>query len=609
MPITLVTGPANAGKAEVVMDTVRRHLAHGREPLLIVPRSTDVEHYLRELAGARVAMGVRVSRFSELIDETVRRAGVAEAVLGGLARERVIATLAARRAGVAVGAGVGSGVGSGLVRSLGELFEELQVRRVSPARLSSALRAGLGAEADALGVDLIGIYADYHATLARLDRHDAEQRALRALDGLRERPSLWGSTPVLIYGFDDLTRLQLDAIETLGRVVDVEVTVSLAYEPGRAAFAGRASTFQALAPLAAEHRVLAPRADYYAEGSRAALSHLERSLFEPAARRVDPAHAVELLQGGGERAELELIAQRVAELLERGMPAHEIAVIVRRPELSAGLLAEVFGAASIPFAMPIRRPFGDSAVGRALTGLLRCVPGSDGAPAGTPADLFAWLRAPGQLKHPELVDSLELKVRLGGLDAAQARARWEQRHWRLEAIDHLADAQRRGPRALIERAARELEWIFSAPRRGRASVLGAGEMDEAQGARGRPPRARRAARAEPYRCRGRPRERRRAGAGAPRRRGLRRRSSRPGRGSGARSAVAARQARAGAVRLRPAGGRVPGARASAAAARPSSSGRASPSPPVCAWVSPKTSWQLSATCSTPCSRARRSASP
>jgi ATP-dependent helicase/DNAse subunit B len=474
MPITLVTGSANAGKAEVVMDTVRRHLAHGREPLLIVPRSADVEHYLRELAGERVAMGVRVARFSELIDETVRRAGVDEAILGGLARERVIATLAARHAEAGVEAG------AGLVHSLGELFEELQVRRVSPARLSSALRAGLGAEADALGVDLIGIYGDYHATLARLGRHDAEQRALRALDGLRERPSLWGATPVLIYGFDDLTRLQLDAIETLGRVVDVEVTVSLAYEPGRAAFAGRASTFQALAPLAAQHHALAPRADYYAEGSRSALAHLERSLFEPAARRVDPGQVVELLQGGGERAELELIAQRVLALLERGMPAHEIAVIVRRPELSAGLVAEVFGALAIPFAMPIRRPFADSAVGRALIGLLRSVPGADGAPAGTPADLFAWLRAPGQLKHPELVDSLELTVRLGGLSAAQARARWEQRHWPLEAIDHLAEAQRRGPAALMERAARELEWIFSAPRRGRASVLGEVELDEAR---------------------------------------------------------------------------------------------------------------------------------
>ncbi len=472
MPITLVTGPANAGKAEVVMDTVRRHLAHGREPLLIVPTGADVEHYLRELAGERVAMGVRVARFSELIDEMVRRAGAVEAVLGGLARERVIATLAARREG--------GRVGPGLLRALGMLFEELQVRRVTPARLTSALRSGLGSEADALGVDLSGIYGDYHAALARLGRHDTEQRAVRALDGLRERPSLWGSTPVLIYGFDDLTPLQIDAIETLGRVLDVEVTVSLAYEPGRTAFAGRASTFQALAPLAAEHRALAPRADYYAEGSRAALAHLERSLFEPAAVRADPAGVVELLQGGGERAELELIAERVIELLERGMPAHEIAVIVRRPEESAGLVREVFGAAAIPFAMPIRRPFGDSGVGRALIGLLRSVPGGDGVPAGAPGDLFAWLRAPGQLKRAELVDSLERTVRLGGLTAAQARAQWEERHWPLESIDRLADAQRRSPGALVERAARELERIFAAPRRGLASVLGDVDMDEAR---------------------------------------------------------------------------------------------------------------------------------
>ena len=83
----------------------------------------------------------------------------------------------------------------------------------------------------------------YDAELRRLGRVDAEQRTVRALDALRERPSLWGATPVLFYGFDDLTTLQLDTIETLGAIVDAPVTVSLAYEPGRFAFAGRAATF------------------------------------------------------------------------------------------------------------------------------------------------------------------------------------------------------------------------------------------------------------------------------------------------------------------------------------------------------------------------------
>ncbi len=36
MAITLITGPANAGKAQVVMDEVRAHLARGEEPLLVV---------------------------------------------------------------------------------------------------------------------------------------------------------------------------------------------------------------------------------------------------------------------------------------------------------------------------------------------------------------------------------------------------------------------------------------------------------------------------------------------------------------------------------------------------------------------------------------------
>ena len=52
MPITLITGPANAGKAELILDGVRRHVAHGEEPLLVVPTGADAEHYLRELAGA-----------------------------------------------------------------------------------------------------------------------------------------------------------------------------------------------------------------------------------------------------------------------------------------------------------------------------------------------------------------------------------------------------------------------------------------------------------------------------------------------------------------------------------------------------------------------------
>ncbi len=185
-----------------------------------------------------------------------------------------------------------------------------------------------------------------------------------------------------------------------------------------------------------------------------------------------PGAAVELLQGGGERAELELIAERVAALLQDGCEAEQIAVVLRRPG-------------------PLRRPRSrrcsrapgsrsrcrsgarsrDTRVGRALIGLLRCVPGADGVAPGTPEDLLAWLRAPGRLERPELADALELDVRrLGLASVEQARARWEERFFALDAIDRLAGAAGRGPGALAEQAGRELLRIFAAPRKGRAAI-------------------------------------------------------------------------------------------------------------------------------------------
>jgi ATP-dependent helicase/DNAse subunit B len=492
MPITLITGPANAGKAQLVMEAVRSHVAHGEEPLLVVPTRVDADYYRRELAGRGAAMGVQVERFEGLIGEAVSRAGVGVPVLGGLARRSLLAAIAARP----------DGGRSGFVRALAALIAELRVRRVTPSRLNGALARWAALERHGAVAGEVGaLFERYDGALRQVGRLDAEQRAVRALDALRGKPALWGERPVLFYGFDDLTRLQLDAIETLGAVVGASVTVSLTYEPGRTAFAGRAATFQALEPLAAEHRRLAARAEYYAPGARAALSHLERSLFEADSRRADPAGAVRLLEGGGERAELELVAREIGALLARGMAPGEIAVVVRSSAGTAELIEEVFSQESIPYALQRRRPFADSAIGRALIGVLRCVPPRDelgreatagadrgppradgvGAGGGTVEDLLGWLRAPGLVDRRELIDDLEARARrAGGGGADQARALWERRNWRLETIDHLHAAQERGAQELIERATRELQWLFVAPRRRAASVLSSEELEDGQ---------------------------------------------------------------------------------------------------------------------------------
>src|SRR5919107_6118050 len=60
MPLTLVTGPANAEKAGHVLAAYRAAL--DREPLLVVPTAADVDRYRRELAAAGPPFGVQVLR-------------------------------------------------------------------------------------------------------------------------------------------------------------------------------------------------------------------------------------------------------------------------------------------------------------------------------------------------------------------------------------------------------------------------------------------------------------------------------------------------------------------------------------------------------------------
>jgi ATP-dependent helicase/DNAse subunit B len=473
VPIELVTGPANSGKAEVLLGQARAYAARGRVPLLVVPTRADAEHYSRELAGDGVAIGIRVEVFAGLLREMAGRAGVAGPTLDGTAREQAIAALAAR---------AGLDEAPGAVPALADLFAELQVRRVHPARLIGALAdwAALDGE-DELRSRLGRLYSDYRATLQRLGRCDPEQLAARALDALRERPARWGDTPALFYGFDDLTRLQLDAIHTLAVLPDCPVVVSLAYEAGRTAFAGRAGAYQELAPLAGGNvRTLPPREQHYSPASRGALGHLERSLFEPGAVRLAPGAAVRLLEGGGQRAELELVAAEVAGLLAGGMAAEEIAVMARLDGAGRELLGEVFAAAGIPLSDPAGARFADTALGRALLGALRCLPAEQRVEEGTLGDLLAWLRSPGLLEQPLLADRFELRARRAGVrGAAAARALWEREHWPLERIERLAQAAAAGPLALIERCERELTRLFSAPRLHRAELLGAEELQDA----------------------------------------------------------------------------------------------------------------------------------
>jgi inactivated superfamily I helicase len=540
MPITLITGPANAGKAKAVLDAVARHVSRGEQPVLVVPTGADADRYRQELAREGPVAGVSVSVFAGLLERVARCAAadeqeLARPPLSALAREQVLCALAAKMQS-------SPGGPRRLARALSGAIAELQAAEVSPAQLRASLGAGSEGQIELRARMLVELHERYSAVLARSGVLDAELRARRALDVLRRRPSLWrvgaGQRPVLLYGFDDLTSLEMDAVETIGIAVDAHVTVALAYEAGRVAFAGRAWAFQELAPRAAEHVALGPRRDYYAAGSRAALHHLERRLFEeqddggeasalggaatlldgastalgggatsldgsaaangaataaPAGQQlsltepceqsdggesehgpdIQATECIRLLPAGSPQEEAALIAEQARALIQDGISPHEIAIVHRVPAGVADHLAQALDAAGVPHGIASRARFADSALGRALTGLLSCgCEGIEGCAAASLADLLAWLRAPGLLEREHLADGLEARARQAGVrDAAGARRIWERDGWKLDAIDRVRDAAGRGAASLLECARRELMRLFTAPRAGAAEVL------------------------------------------------------------------------------------------------------------------------------------------
>jgi ATP-dependent helicase/DNAse subunit B len=474
MALKLVIGPANAAKAGVVFDAFRA--AARQEPWLVVPTLADVAHYERELTAAGGLAGGRIATFAALTREIAQRAGYGARTIGALQRERLVAEAigAARLEALAPVAAT-----PGLRRAAVAFVAELERTLVTPQRLTAAIRAW--PDATPAAHEATRIYAGYHRLLERLGRVDPELFAWRALDALRARPPAWGTTPVLLYGFDDLTPLERDAVETLARVAQADVTLALTYEPGRVAFASRARTAEELRQIAAEVQELPARDKHYEPAARPVLHHLERALFEPGAARVDPGEAVRLLVAGGERAEVELVAAEVLRLLcDEQVPGDEIAVVLRTLDRGAALVAGVFDAYGIPYALDRRLPLAHTALGRGVLALARCALVPEQARAD---DLLAYLRTPGRLTRLELADRLELTLRRGAVrDLAAARTAWEEAPggWPLRELDRLRGAAADGPAALLAALAREARGLFAAPHRAQARLLAAEEETDAR---------------------------------------------------------------------------------------------------------------------------------
>jgi ATP-dependent helicase/DNAse subunit B len=476
MPLTLVLGPANAAKAGEVLGAYA--LAARRDALLVVPTAADVAHYERELAAPGVTLG-RALTFSGLLDEIALRSRYRRFRLTPLQRDRVL-----RRAigSLRLEALAGPAGGRGFAHAAGRLIAELQQQRVDTARFTQALRiwsqpsSGGSRERVAYARELASIYRRYMEELEKLDRVDGESFAWGALDALRASPESWGTTPVFLYGFDDLTPIELDTVETLSRQVGAALTVSLTYEPDRPALAARATVVEELRTLAQTVTQLPALDEYYASDSRAPLHHLERHLFEPGPPTIDPQETVTLMEAGSERTEAELVAAEVLAAVRDGIAPQEIVVVCRSLQRSAELFEHALTRVGVPSTSARTLPLAHTPLGRALLGLTRysLLPSSQ----RSVEDLIAYLRHPGVAETPAVIDRFERAVRTqGGRVGMALRTAGPALRAAFAEIERLRLASERLP-SLTE----STRSLIAAPHRGQAAVLGDEQQLDARAA-------------------------------------------------------------------------------------------------------------------------------
>jgi len=384
VPLSLIAGPANAGKVELLLE---RYLAVlEREPVLIVPNRSDVEQVERQLLARRPALlGGTIGTFDDVFERIAYGGPDARPVVSQLQRallvRRVLATASLN--GLSASARF-SGFADELVRTLGEVESGM----LEPGELEGGLSS---------------LYAAYRAELDRLGLWDRDLLRRRAAEKLQSDLDAWHGEPVFAYGFEDLTGAQWATLEALA--ARTEVSVSLPYEPGRPAFVSLHRTAEDLQRLAASSiEELPPR---YGDVAHPALAHLERTMFSDESHPGVPIDgAVRFFEGAGARGALELVGEELLALLRSGKPAERIGVVCPTIERLRAPLETALGTLGIPHAVDGEVRLAQTPFGQALISLLRF------AWLGGPRrELFTFLRSPFAGVERRAVDFVEGRLR------------------------------------------------------------------------------------------------------------------------------------------------------------------------------------------------------
>jgi ATP-dependent helicase/DNAse subunit B len=405
VPLSLIAGPANAGKVALLLE--RYMGALDSDPILIVPNRPDVDRAERQLlARTGALLGGTIGTFDDLFERIARNNGAHRPVITSAQRTLLLRSVVTR-------AQNRSARFSGFADSLGQTVSELESALLEPGELDG---------------ELAELYAAYREELDRLGLWDRELERRHAAERAAGDLAAWEPRPVFAYGFEDLTGAEWSLLEALA--ARAEVTVSLPYEPGRDAFASLARTADDLSRLADGRIEELPPSP---EARSPVLAHLERHLFDDGAAQRAPEldGSLRFLEGAGLRGTLELVADEILALLRDGAPAEEIAVVCPSLERWRAPLDTAFTTLGVPYALEGRVRLGQTPFGQALLSLLRYA-----WLEGQRRELFAFLRSPYSGITRSHADFLEGRLRGRGVTQA-ARVEEEVGKLRGQPLPHL----------------------------------------------------------------------------------------------------------------------------------------------------------------------------
>lgn len=386
MGLSLVVGPTHAGKVALLYE---RYLARlDLDPWLIVPNQAEVEVVERALVQRHGALlAGSVGTFDRLFESLAYGDGLGRPLVGEGARRVLVRRVLGGSQGEAARRFPGYG------EALVDVMAELEGSLLEPEALSEPLRS---------------VVAEYRRALDHAGLWDRAMLRRRALDRLAGELDAWGRSPVLAYGFEDLTSAEWRLLESLA--ARSEVHVSIPYEPGRPAYESLAGTVETLAAIADEVVELPAGAHAYLP---TALAHLERALFDDSAERIALDNSVRFLEGAGMRSSLELVTEEILALVRSGTAPDEIAVVCPSIDPYRATLRTVFEAAGVPVSIESQEPFRSTPFGQSLLSLLRFGWGGGERPL-----LYGHLRSPYSGLARRDVDWLEGQLRGRGVRTA-----------------------------------------------------------------------------------------------------------------------------------------------------------------------------------------------